>query len=87
MFYMINRPLKNWNNYIVRFEACIADIGPWMTSILLKLNQDKTEHIVFTTKQHLKSVPKLKLKVGDSLIESAPCVRKNGVYFLTTSHH
>ena len=79
--YMIIRPLENWDNYFVRLEACISDIGSWMTSNLLKLNQDKTELIVFTTKQNLPSVPKLQLKIGDHSIESVPCVKNLGVFF------
>lgn len=50
-----------------------------MTSNLLKLKQDKTVLIIFTTKQHQKHLPKIQLKVGDNTIESTPCVKNLGI--------
>ena len=79
--YMIIRPLENWNNYFSRLEACLSEIGSWMTSNLLKLNQEKTELIIFSTKQHQKYLPTLQLKVGDNIIESVPCVKNLGAFF------
>ena len=79
--YLIIKPLDSWDDYFSRLEACIADIGQWMTSNLLKLNQDKTELIIFSSKQNLQSVPNIKLKVGDHVVESVSCVKDLGVFF------
>lgn len=65
---MTNRPPENWENYFAWLKACIGNIGSWVISNLLKLNQYKTELIIFTTKQNQKSVPSLQLKVGDRTI-------------------
>lgn len=75
--------LQNQNNYFSQLEACINDICSWMTSNLLKLKQDKTVLIIFTTKQHQKHLPKIQLKVGDNTIESTPCVKNLGIIFNT----
>lgn len=40
---MTIRSWDNWENYCIRLESCLQDIGNWMSSSLLKLNQEKTE--------------------------------------------
>lgn len=67
--YMIIRPLEDFNDYFSRLEASINNYGSWVTSNPLKLNQDKTELITFTTRKHQKYLPKFQLKVGDYVIE------------------
>lgn len=86
--------IKLWNNYFFGLEACINDISSWswMTSNLLKLNQDKTKLIIFTTEhaQHQKHLPKSQLKVSDHVNESVPYVKKLGEIFdqhLTVDKH
>jgi len=79
--YMIIKPLDDWNNYFERLEACLDEIGTWMSNNLLKLNQDKTELIVFSSKHQSKNVPIFHLKVGESVINSVTSVRNLGVYF------
>ncbi|CAC5375463.1 unnamed protein product [Mytilus coruscus] len=48
---------------------------------MLKLNQDKTELIIFTPKHLKASVPNLQLKVGNTVISSVSCVKNLGLYF------
>ncbi|CAC5370268.1 unnamed protein product [Mytilus coruscus] len=48
---------------------------------MLKLNQDKTELIIFTPKHLKASVPNLQLEVGNTVISSVSCVKNLGVYF------
>lgn len=78
---MIIKPLDDWNNYFERLEACLDEIGTWMSNNLLKLNQDKTKLIVFSSKHQSKNVPIFHLKVGESVINSVISVRNLGVYF------
>jgi hypothetical protein len=40
----------------MRLEACIADISTWMKINLLKLDQDKTELIIFAPKHRVKEL-------------------------------
>ncbi len=48
--YLVVEPSDNWTNIAARLEDCIADISSWMKVNLLKLNQDKTELIIFSPK-------------------------------------
>ena len=45
--------------------ACIAEIKLWMANNYLKLNEDKTEFIIFGTPHDLKSVSHRTVSVGD----------------------
>ena len=39
------KPLDNWKNISRRLETCLSDVSVWMSSNVLKLNQDKkTKH-------------------------------------------
>jgi hypothetical protein len=49
--YLVIGPIDIWTDIAVRLEACIADISTWMKINLLKLNQDKTELIIFAPKK------------------------------------
>jgi hypothetical protein len=44
-----------------RLKACLSDITAWMSSNLLKLNQDKTELIVFAPKSRVRQMSDFKL--------------------------
>ena len=45
--YQVIKPEGDWDDLSERLEVCLSDISAWMSSNLLKLNQDKTELIVF----------------------------------------
>ena len=64
-------------------ENCIDDIRVWMGLNGLKLNENKTEFIVFGSKSMLSKINshKLSLHVGDNDIQSAAKVRNLGVIF------
>ena len=47
-------------------EACIKDIKIWMTTNLLKLNDDKTELIVITTHSNTNQNQHIGINIGDS---------------------
>ena len=48
--YLVIEPIDSWSDISVRLKVCIADISTWMKINLLKLNQDKTELIIFAPK-------------------------------------
>ena len=54
--YLVIEPIDSWTDISVRLEACIADISTWMKINLLKLNQDKTELIIFAPKHRVKEL-------------------------------
>ena len=46
----IDHSNNDWRDGLTRIEFCVSEIREWMNQIMLKLNDDKTELIVFTTK-------------------------------------
>ena len=45
--YLVIKPLDNWKNISRRLKTCLSDVSVWMSSTMLKSNQDKTEFVVF----------------------------------------
>ena len=66
-----------------RVEHCVEEIDRWMILNKLKLNDDKTELIVFSSKYR----PRLclsKVQIGSECIEQSNTVRNLGVFFNQT---
>ena len=40
---------NNWRDGLTRIQLCVYEIREWMNQNMLKLNDDKTELIVFTS--------------------------------------
>ena len=55
-----------------------------MENKLLKLNQNKTELIFFSSKQSVNKTGRFRLKVGSIYIESAKSVRNVGIFLDNT---
>ena len=66
---------------IISMENCVADIKTWMQSMKLKMNDAKTEYILFGTQQQLSKCTKTSITIGDSVIEASEYVRNLGAYF------
>ena len=65
-------------------EACISDIRKWMRTNKLKLNDDKTEVVLFGTRQQLEKLQNnelVNIKIGNEVIKPAPSARNLG-YFM-----
>ena len=62
-------------------EACIADIRTWMLTQQLKINNSKTEFLLFGTKQQLEKVNISQTKVGSDVIKPVQSTRNLGVMF------
>ena len=61
-----------------RLESCIEDIRNWMSKNFLKLNEKKTEFIIFGTKTDLSKIEEWTVTVGDSIILPSKSVRNIG---------
>ena len=48
--YLSIKPNENWASERSAIEACVADVGGWMNRNMLKLNQEKSELILFSSK-------------------------------------
>ena len=63
-------------------EACIIDIKAWMTQNKLKLNDDKTEFLVMTSKFHQQKVSEhTAIQVDSASIAASSYARNLGVMF------
>ena len=70
---------------ISRIEACVADIRICMNDNFLKLNDDKTELLVITTREELSKISDISIKVGDQSISPSDDPPRNlGVIFDST---
>lgn len=77
--YFTVKPNENWKDKLSVVEACAADISTWMSNNMLKLNQDKTELIVFSSKFNAKKTSEVSMNVGDSRVNAVDSVCNLGV--------
>ena len=63
---------------LIRLQNCIADITEWMSNNILKINEDKTEFIIFNTKGN--SGNKFTIEIGNNVIHMSEHVKILGVY-------
>ena len=64
-------------------ESTISEVASWMTRNKLKMNESKTEFIVFGTRQQVSKVRQRSINVGGDCIEAKKCVRNLGSMFDT----
>ncbi|PIK50955.1 hypothetical protein BSL78_12172 [Apostichopus japonicus] len=69
------------NQSIKNIEFCICEIRKWMQENFLKLNDDKTEFVLFGSRQQLSKVHVPHITIGDSDITLAASARNLGVIF------
>ena len=71
----------NLHSELLQMERCVADIRNWMRHNMLKLNNDKTELIVFASSynQHLYS--DASMMIGNTTVVCEPQVKNLGVIF------
>ena len=82
--YIKIEPRNDLNDVSSRLKACLNDIRSWMSVKFLKLNQDKTELMIFAPKNRLSDIKGFCLEFGDSVIHDVPWVKNLGVFFDTT---
>ena len=74
-------PNSSVKKTILNIEACISAVKQWMRSNLLKLNDDKTEFIIFASPYFSRKITSLSLTVGNNRTDSTPFVRNLGAIF------
>ena len=60
-------------------ESCISRISDWIASNKLKLNEEKTEYIIFGSKLNIKKLGDQSISVGGNNINSVQVVRNLGL--------
>ena len=64
-----------------RLEDTISQVAAWMTRNKLKMNESKTEFIIFGTRQQVSKVQQSAICVGGASIKAKKCVRNLGSMF------
>ena len=64
-----------------KLNNCISDIRVWMIKNKLKINDSKTEFIVFRSPQAKQDLSDLSVSVGDCVIAQSSKVRDLGIIF------
>ena len=74
---------------MTKLQECIEDVQTWMSFNFLKLNEDKTEYVIFGTRYQLARTEPLDIKVGPAFISPVEVVRNLGFYMdnLLNNHH
>ena len=72
--------IDNQSEIVSNLKNCIADISKWMSTNKLKLNQDKTEFILFGNSIQRNKMLVNSITVSGSNISSSKYVRNLGVY-------
>ena len=62
-------------------QKCIADVRAWMLCHMLKINDMKTEFMLVGSWQQLSKVDIDSIRVGNSVIKPAKCLKNLGVIF------
>ena len=75
-----NAPEKQ-STAVTRLNTCIGDVHKWLANNMLKLNDDKTEVILFTSKHALKSHPSVAVTVAEQHTRPATSIRNLGVVY------
>ena len=86
----ISFDFKDPKQSLDRLTACVRDIRSWMVENNLKINDDKTEFLVITSRHQNHRAPNVNLTVGNDVIKAAEGARNLGVYFdrcLTMENH
>ena len=78
--YQILKPTGDWRDLSIRLERRLSDISDWMTTNMLKLNQDKTELIVFAPKHRIKHLSEFSLSFNGTIVNDVSCVKILGVF-------
>ena len=56
---------------IHRMEGCVEEIKNWMARNMLKLNEEKTEFIIFRTHQQLKKIQNITVRISNTNINTS----------------
>ena len=68
---------NDWRDGLARIELCVSEIREWMNQKMLKLNDDKTELILFTSKYKHDLYNDLSITIGDTVVD---CNNNNNIY-------
>ncbi|XP_062609775.1 uncharacterized protein LOC134271589 [Saccostrea cucullata] len=79
--YMAIAPTSNWIDVASRLQTCLSDISSWMRSYFLKINQEKTDFIIFAPKHRIHHFNEVSIIFDGNKIKVSSCVKNLGVFF------
>ena len=79
--YLSLSPEEDPSSALEQIEQCVSSIKGWMKNNKLKLNDDKTELLVFGTPQQLKKISFSSVVVGSTVVSKSSKARNLGVIF------
>ncbi len=79
LYFAVKPTEDNVTELLDRIARCIADIRRWMQANFLRLNDDKTEIMVFGSAQQLKKVSVDSIPIGDVSVIPSSTVRNLGI--------
>ena len=81
LYITIDHPNNDWRDGLAHIQLCVSDIKEWMNQNMLKLNDDKTELIVFASKYKQDVYNDLNIPIGDTVVDCSSQVKDLGVIF------
>ena len=81
IYITIKPSTDNWLGAVAKIESCVVDVKSWMERNMLKLNDDKTELIVYTPKNRQHLCKDVSVTIGDSIVTPKAHVKNLGVIF------
>ena len=60
---------NNWRDGLTHIILCVSEIKEWMNHTMLKLNDDKTHLIMFTSKYKHDLYNNLSITIGDTVVD------------------
>ena len=72
---------NDWRDGLARIELCVSEIRKWINKNMLKLNDDKAELIVFTSKYIQDLYNDMSITSGGIVVDCSSQVRDLGVIF------
>lgn len=77
--YITIKKKDSFTDKLSDIESCVSEIKLWMERNMLKLNDDKTEFIVFKSKHNTSSFAEANFQVGGAAVEVSSRIRNLGV--------
>ena len=72
---------NNWRDGLACNQLCVSEIREWMNQNMLKLNDDKTELIVFTSRYKQDLYNDLSITIGDTVVDCSSQIKDLEVIF------
>ena len=72
---------NNWRDGLAHSQLCVSEFKEWMNQNMLKLNDEKTELIVFTSGYKQDLYNDFSITIGDTVVDCSSQVKDLGVIF------